>query len=116
MQLSKYPEKIANLQKQLLEARLRHESLKELQMSYEAGIKTAIASDPSLKNETQRKAKETELKADQSSDYCDVTKQVKTEKIVVLQLEINLQLYRDRFSVSKLEKREQIAQLEIMAA
>ena len=38
------------------------------------------------------------------------------EKIVVLQLEINLQLYRDRFSVSKLEKREQIAQLEIMAA
>jgi hypothetical protein len=81
-------------------------------LSYEAEIKATVANDPSLKNETQRKARETELKSDSSSSYADVKRQAKHQRVMMMQAEIELQLYRDRFTVAKLEKREAIAQLE----
>jgi hypothetical protein len=112
MNLSQLPEQINKVEIQLLEARLRYESLQEVLMHYEAEIKAQVANDKTLKNETQRKARETELKSDQRSDYYQMKNRVKNDRVLVLQLEIELKLWRDRFSVSKLEKREEIAKLE----
>lgn len=110
MQLNHYPDKLNQIEIQLLEARSMLEMLEDRLMAEDAEIRSAIANNKAYRNDAQRKAAEKEAKADQRGDYFQAKNRVKNHQVIVSQLEIDLKLWRDRFSVAKLEKRIEIAQ------
>ncbi len=110
MDFADYPLAIAKLERQLLrtskDMRRYQADLEKLQMA----IEQAIAADLELKNEQQRKAKRLELI--NSDDFQNAQRAVQTHGDRRAELEIDLQLLRNQFTVAKLEKREAIAQVE----
>jgi hypothetical protein len=115
MKLNQYPKKIAQLRQELLELELELESLTELVKSYEAEIEKTIAFDKELTNESQRKAKKVAMKADPTKDYYQLAQVLRKKREEREIKAIDLELIRNQFSLAKLEKRQEIAQLELNA-
>jgi predicted GIY-YIG superfamily endonuclease len=114
MHLNEYPQAIADVQKHLNSARLKVRQLKESVAVFESEIEQAIAFNDTLKNDTQRKAKRQEL-TQTHSDLITYKTQLAKAEAVEVNLEIELQLLLNQFSVLKLERREAIAQLELQS-
>ena len=76
---------------------------------YKLDIEKAIASDDTLKNDTQRKAKRLELQL--KADYNQMISDILKSKDKISNLEIELNLANNRFSVAKLRSRFEIANL-----
>ncbi|MBE9178627.1 hypothetical protein IQ268_08650 [Oculatella sp. LEGE 06141] len=114
MNLSNYPEAIAQSQFQLLLAERTVRRLQEQLTRLTAKIDSAIAFDADLKNDAQRKAKRTELL--ESPEYLEVAEVYQAAKDKHAEMEIELQLLLNRFSVAKLEQRHAIAIMELRTA
>jgi hypothetical protein len=112
MQLHEYPQAIADVQRDLLHSQQHITMLKETVMFCLNTIDRAIAFDTDLKNDAQRKAKRSELK-ETDSDYIEASLALKKAQDVYAELEIELQLLLNTFSVLKLERREAIASMEL---
>ena len=114
LNLLEFPEKIANHRRQLLAASQNVRALQEALVTKTAKIDHLVAHDETLTNDTKRKARRAELMDD--ADYKALLSdlQIATDKRT--EIEINLSLLLDQFSVLKLEKREGIARLEVQAA
>ncbi len=111
--LKEYPSKIAEVEILILSLDREVNIYKEQLSFMDADIEAAIASDKELKNEQQRKTKRLELR--QEPDYLQV-KAALTEATEKRDFElIQLNLLRNQFSVAKLETRQAIANLEIVA-
>lgn len=111
MKLNEYPTAIAHLQRQTLELDQKLISLIESAKIFEFEIDKAIAFDPTLKNDAQRKARKIEL-SQTDGDYYEANRQLLEAKEKRERLAIELELKRNSFTVSKLEKREAIARME----
>jgi SMC interacting uncharacterized protein involved in chromosome segregation len=114
MQLAEYPEKIADLQLRLhkndQQIRLLQDTLNQLN----GEIESAIAFDKTLTNDAQRKAKRTELSADNA--YQTALMRVQAAQDEKVRLQIELDLLKNHFSVIKLEMRWAIVQQETAIA
>jgi multidrug resistance efflux pump len=110
MDFADYPLAIAKLERQLLRTsqamRRSQADLEKLQMT----IEQAIAADLDLKDEQQRKARRLELIT--GNDFQNAQQVLQTHSDRRAELDIELQLLRNQFTVAKLEKREAIAQAE----
>ncbi|NJP12690.1 MAG: hypothetical protein HC866_27175 [Leptolyngbyaceae cyanobacterium RU_5_1] len=115
MQLNEYPRAIADLQQELLHIDQKLRLQRETVAFCLNAIDRAIAFDQILKNDNQRKAKRTEL-MESDQDYITANNELKRLEDLKGELEIDLQLLRNTFSLLKLERREAIAQLEVTAA
>jgi hypothetical protein len=113
MKINEYPQAIARIEEKILVVSREVEIQTELLSFMDGEIETAIASDPQLKNEQQRKAKRLELQ--QQPDYLAAKSSLKEAKEQQARLAIMLNLLRNQFSAAKLEARLQIAQLEAVA-
>jgi len=115
MNIADYPQLIADAQRSILkldqQLRMHRESVA---FSLNA-IERAIAHDPTLKNDSQRKAKKTELMETDDS-YIQASYGLKKCEDLRTQMDIDLQLLRSQFSILKLEKREAIATMELHAS
>jgi hypothetical protein len=111
--LNKYPKLIANLAEDI--ATIDHKLTQERAQLANAmnQIQAAIAFDPELKNDAQRKARQNEL-TDPTADsgyarqLCQVQELENDRDFKT----IRLQLHRDTFRLHCLEARERIARLE----
>jgi len=114
MHLKQYPKAIAAKQTQLLELRQSIATVRETIAGREIDIDRAVAFDPDLKNDGQRKARRAELvRADMDLLYL-------LERLDELdsqreKAEIELNLLLNQFAIAKLEKRQTIAQMEAEA-
>jgi hypothetical protein len=115
MKLNQYPKAIAKIATQTLDLKLGIECLEEVLHAEEAKIKTAIAANKNLTNETQRKAAEVEAKADPCSGYSQIKLQMRQERARLGKAEIEMEMLRGEFAIAKLEARDRIAQLEAAA-
>ena len=115
MNLNEYPTAIAKLQRSILEFDQNLIGLVESVKIFEAEIDKEIAFDPSLKNDSQRKARRIELQQT-DGDFYQATLLLKQTKEKRDLLAIDLELLRNNFSVLKLDKREAIARMELQAA
>lgn len=111
MKLSDYPNAIAEVQRQLLQVQQRLRTAKETVIFCLSTLDRAIAFSTELKNDAQRKAKRTEL-MESDSDYIEAQQALQRLEDLQAELEIELGLLRNQFSVLKLERREAIAQIE----
>lgn len=112
MKLSKYPAAIASHQQKLLEANKMLECLLSDLEAKEAEIESAIAFDVELKNDAQRRARKLELI--HSITYQSLKSLVHNQRITRDTIQIELTQLLNEFSVSKLEVREKIANLETL--
>lgn len=112
--LRDYPQAIHDLQMKIwrLDSKIV-QAQRDLDI-YTANIEQAIATDPELKNDQQRKAKRLELMQD--SKYVVLSDALTDGTRRRSKLEIELQLKRNEFSVRKLEYRDHIATKEVAAA
>lgn len=111
MRLQDYPNAIAKLQRQIAKSQRELRSLDgELALANSA-IESAIAFDDTLTNETKRKAKRSELRANEA--YAESVRLCQEKRDEIDDLEIELSLIRNQFSVLKLRKRERIATKEL---
>jgi len=110
MKLNEYPTAIAKLARKLhrLDIKIRHHQ--NLVERLTAQIERAIATDPDLKNDQQRKAKRLELMA--APEYVEATRTLQAEQDRRDLAAIDLQLLRDNFRVALLETRQAIATTE----
>lgn len=115
MNISDYPQKIADLQRQILHADQQLRTLRESAIFCLNAIDKAIAYDSTLKNDLQRKAKRAEL-TESDGDYISAALALKHAEDFRTQKDIDLQLMRSQFSVVKLERREAIATMELHAS
>lgn len=114
MYLKQYPNAIANQQTQLLELRQIISQVNEAIASREVEIDQAIAFNPELKNEGQRKVKRVELvKAD--SALLPLQNRLAELEYEQAKAEINLTLLLNQFAIAKLERRRTIALMETEA-
>lgn len=113
MKLNEFPQAIASLERHILKitqtVRRAQAELDQLT----AQIDSTIAHDADLKNDTQRKAKRTELMADELYQEC--LKELHYQQDNRSACEIELSLIRNQFTVAKLEIRELISLREVMA-
>jgi hypothetical protein len=110
MKLNQYPTAIAKLARKLqrLDIEIRHhQNLVERQT---AQVERAIATDPDLKNDQQRKAKRLELMA--APEYAEATETLQAAQDKRDLAAIDLQLLRDNFRVATLETRQAIVTAE----
>lgn len=114
MQLDDYPKAIAQLQAQILKLDQQIRTLNESAVVFLAAIDRHIAFDVTLKNDNQRKAKRVEL-METSPDYIEASLALKYAQDKRGELDIELQLLRNQFSLLKLDRRETIARLELEA-
>jgi hypothetical protein len=112
--LLKYPQEIAQVQRCILRLDRRARKVRQALDRKTAQIEQAIAVDPDLKNDQQRKAKRFELS--EADDYRVLVETVTDYQDRRMQLEIQLQLLRDEFSVLKLQYRDAIASKEAAVA
>jgi len=113
-QLNQYPEEIANLQHQVLQADQQIRQLSESVAIFTAAIDRQIAFDASLKNDAQRKALRAAL-MESDPNYSMASTALKTAQDQREELLIKLQFLRNRFSVLKLHMRESIVRQELAA-
>ena len=113
-QLSKYPMMIHKAENRVLEIQESIAVVVDQLACHDAEIEKAIAKNESLKNEQQRKAYK--LDAQREDDYVGLQTELKDLKFQLADAEIDLNLYRNQFSVAKIEARLEIAQLEQAAA
>lgn len=111
MQLHEYPGAIAQLQHQLLNVNARIEKISQDINRICNKFESQVAFDPELKNDSQRKAKKTEL-IQQSGDHEQLSNNLFLETFTRSQLEIRLEQLRSEFAVLRLLKRESIAKME----
>jgi len=111
MQLHEYPEAIAQLQHAQLKQIQRVRDLKNSLVEMDANIKYTVAFDLDLKNDRQRDAQISELKA--SPGYQSLTLELQEAQDKQSELNIELELLQNQFTVAKLEARERIAQMEL---
>ena len=107
------PEAIANARCELLEQRRRVRHLESALASFSVEIEAQVAFDSEAKNDAQRKVKRAELMA--AEDYQGLMLDLQCAKDEFEAIEIRIELLRNRFSVEKLEKREEIAEMEAAA-
>ena len=112
MQLNEYPQAIADLQQELLHIEQHLRQSRESVAFCLNAIDRAIAFNQELKNDQQRKAKRTDL-MERDSDLIKSSTELKRLEDVKAELEIDLSLLRNTFSLLKLERREAIAQMEL---
>jgi len=112
--LRDYPSTIAKIQLQILRLDRKIRTAQQDLDGYTADIEQAIATDPELKNDQQRKAKRLELMRD--TKYTMLVNALADGIERRTRLEIELQLQRSEFSVRKLEYRDHIASKEAAAA
>jgi hypothetical protein len=115
MKLHDYPIAIAKLQRQTLKLDQRLCTLRESVAFCLSAIDRQIAFDQSLKNDAQRKAKRVEL-MESDSDYIQALLELRQAEDRKAELDIDLQLLRNQFSLLKLERREAIAAMELQAS
>jgi hypothetical protein len=111
MKLFDYPGAIAQQQRQLLQSDQHIRRLQDVLNHLTAEIDTAIAFDTDLKNDAQRKARRLEMMA--SSDYRKSLANLLMAQDKRTEIEIDLNLLRNQFSVLKLEMREAISRREL---
>jgi hypothetical protein len=114
MKLNQYADTIAQSKRQLLAVERAADRAKSKVDELLGQIDAAIAFDPELKNDAQRKAKRFELMKDASYVEAAEAYRIEAEKLDGMQVD-HTQLL-NRFSVAKLEAREAIAKLELNAA
>jgi hypothetical protein len=114
MHLRQYPTAIATKQLELLELRQTTRRVKDAIALRESLIESAIAFDPDLKNDGQRKAKRIEL-TQTDQDLIELTERLSELDSQQQRVEIDLNLLLNKFAIAKLEKRQTIAQLETEA-
>lgn len=112
--LRDYPHEIHKVQLQILRLDRKIRKAQQELDRLTAAIEQAIASDPELKNDQQRKAKRLELM--QAPDYTVLTEALTEASERKTRLEIDLQLKRNEFAVRKLEFRDYIASKEAAIA
>ncbi|MDX2229346.1 MAG: hypothetical protein NW220_06895 [Leptolyngbyaceae cyanobacterium bins.349] len=116
MKLIDYPVEIAEKQRQLLRTEQHVRRLQDIINRLTAEIDTAIAFDSDLRNDAQRKAKRLELMS--APDYRRAAANLQITLDERAEIEIDLNLLRNQFSVLKLQLREAIAarELQVMDA
>ena len=102
--------KIYSLEQDLRTAKIELAGLEDSMDLYKFEVEKAIASDDTLKNDNQRKAKRLELQ--NKPDYSQMITSIVKAKDKINHLEIELNLSNNRFSVAKLRSRHEIANLE----
>lgn len=115
MNLNEYPQEIAKLQRSILEVDQNLIGLAESVKIFEAEIDKEIAFDALLKNDSQRKARRIELQQI-DGDFYQASRRLLQIREKRELLAIDLELLRNRFAITKLEKREAIAQMELQAS
>lgn len=111
MRLIDYPVAIAERQRHLLQTEQHIRRLQDIVTRLTAEIDTAIAFDKDLKNDAQRKAKRLELMS--VPDYRRASANLQITQDERAEIEIDLSLLRNQFSVLKLQLREAIASREL---
>lgn len=111
MRLLDYPAAIAQKQRDLLRTEQHMRRLQDVLNRLTAEIDTTIAFDTTLRNDAQRKAKRLELMA--AADYRKAATNLQIAQDQHAELEIDLNLLRNQFSVLKLEIRESLASREM---
>ncbi|MDX2239689.1 MAG: hypothetical protein NW224_03295 [Leptolyngbyaceae cyanobacterium bins.302] len=111
MKLIDYPVAIAEKQRQLLQTEQHIRRLQDIVNRLVAEIDTAIAFDRDLKNDAQRKAKRLELMS--APDYRRAATNLQITLDERAEIEIDMALLRNQFSVLKLQLREAIAAREL---
>jgi hypothetical protein len=111
MRLIDYPNAIAQQQRSLLREEQHVRRLQEVVNRLTAEVDAQIAFDTELRNDAQRKARRIELM--RSPDYQRAITNLLTAQDRHAEIEIDLNLLRNQFSVLKLEMREAIATREL---
>lgn len=111
MRLLDYPAAIAQKQRELLQAEQHIRRLQDVLNRLTAEIDTTIAFDTELRNDAQRKAKRTELM--KAVEHRKAATNLQMAQDHRAEIEIDLTLLRNQFSVLKLELRESIAAREL---
>jgi len=111
MKLVDYPVAIAEKERQLLRAEQHLRRLQDIVNRLTAEIDTAIAFDSKLRNDAQQKAQRLELMG--AADYRKAWTNLQTAQNDRVELEIDLNLLRNQFSVFRLQLRERIADREL---
>jgi hypothetical protein len=101
---------IYSIEQDLRKAKIELTGLEDSLDLYKFEVEKAIASDDTLKNDNQRKAKRLELQ--NKPDYSQMITSIVKAKDKINHLEIELNLSNNRFSVAKLRSRHEIANLE----
>lgn len=109
-----YPKDIAAVQTRILRLDRKIRKTQQEIDGLTAGIEQAIAYDPELKNDQQRRAKRLELL--QAAEYVTLTDAVAEATDRKTRLEIDLQCLRNEFSILKLQFRDYIASKEAAVA
>lgn len=109
-QLDNLVDEIYSIEKDLRTAKIELAGLEDSMDLYKFEVEKAIASDETLKNDTQRKAKRLELQ--NKPDYSQMITSIVKAKDKINHLEIELNLSNNRFSVAKLRSRYEIANLQ----
>lgn len=113
MKLNEFPKAIANLERHVLKITQTVRNAQAELDQLTAQIDSTIAHDADLRNDAQRKVKRTELMADELYQEC--LKELHHQQDNRTACQIELDLLRNQFTVSKLEVRERIAALEVAA-
>jgi FMN phosphatase YigB (HAD superfamily) len=100
---------IYSIEQDLRKAKIELTGLEDSLDLYKFEVEKAIASDDTLKNDNQRKAKRLELQ--NKPDYSQMIANILKAKDKINHLEIELNLSNNRFSVAKLRSRHEIANL-----
>jgi hypothetical protein len=100
---------IYSIEQDLRKAKIELTGLEDSLDLYKFEVEKAIASDDTLKNDNQRKAKRLELQ--NKPDYSQMIANILKSKDKINHLEIELNLSNNRFSVAKLRSRHEIANL-----
>lgn len=111
MRLLDYPAAIAQKQHELLRAEQHIRRLQDVLNRLVAEIDTSIAFDPDLRNDAQRKARRIELM--KAPEYRKALSNLQIANDQRTELEIDLNLLRNQFSILKLELRESLANREL---
>jgi len=114
MRLIDYPAAIAQQQREFLREEQHVRRLQEIVNRYTADIDAQIAFDTDLRNDAQRKAKRIELMRSPDRQRAWANLQMAQDRRA--EIEIDLNLLRNQFSVLKLEMREAIALRELQVA
>lgn len=115
MQLNEYPQAIADLQQEIAHLDQLIRDQKETVAFCLNAIDRRIAHDDTLKNDNQRKAKRSEL-METDSDLIKESRELKRLEDLKTELDIDLQLLLNLFSLRKLEERRAIATMELQAS
>ena len=103
---------IYSIEQDLRKAKIELTGLEDSLDLYKFEVEKAIASDDTLKNDNQRKAKRLELQ--NKPDYSQMIANILKAKDKINHIEIELNLSNNRFSVAKLRSRHEIANLSKM--